>query len=37
MIETNERYIIGIYLRLSKDDELDDESLSINNQRRILK
>ena len=37
MIETNERYIIGIYLRLSKDDELDDESLSIKNQRRILK
>ncbi len=30
-------YRIAIYLRLSKDDDLDDESLSISNQRMILK
>ena len=29
-------YIVGIYLRLSKDDERAGESLSIENQRRIL-
>ncbi len=29
-------YMIAIYLRLSKDDDLDDESLSISNQRMIL-
>lgn len=37
MISVCAVYIIAIYLRLSKDDDLDDESLSISNQRMILK
>ena len=37
MITGNLIYNIAIYLRLSKDDDLSDESLSITNQRRILK
>ncbi len=37
MISICEIYIIAIYLRLSKDDDLEDESLSITNQRRILR
>ena len=28
--------MVGIYLRLSKDDERQGESLSIENQRRVL-
>ena len=37
MITENLIYTIAIYLRLSKDDDLSDESLSITNQRRILR
>ncbi len=37
MISICEEYFIAIYLRLSKDDDVQDESLSITNQRRILK
>lgn len=29
-------YKVGIYLRLSRDDERQGESLSIENQRRVL-
>ncbi len=30
-------YIVGLYLRLNKDDERQGESLSIENQRRVLR
>ena len=30
-------YIVGLYLRLSKDDERQGESLSIDHQRTILR
>lgn len=33
---TNETYRVGIYLRLSRDDERDDESQSISNQRDYI-
>lgn len=33
---TNETYKVGIYLRLSRDDERDDESQSISNQRDYI-
>ena len=36
MLAKQTDYIVGIYLRLSKDDERAGESLSIENQRRIL-
>ena len=36
MLATQTDYIVGIYLRLSKDDERAGESLSIENQRKIL-
>lgn len=36
MLAKQTDYIVGIYLRLSKDDERNGESLSIENQRRIL-
>jgi DNA invertase Pin-like site-specific DNA recombinase len=36
MLAKQTDYIAGIYLRLSKDDERAGESLSIENQRRIL-
>lgn len=36
MLPKQENYKVGIYLRLSKDDERQGESLSIENQRRIL-
>ena len=36
MLPKQTEYIAGIYLRLSKDDERNGESLSIENQRRIL-
>ena len=36
MLPKQTEYIAGIYLRLSKDDERIGESLSIENQRRIL-
>ena len=36
MLPKQENYMVGIYLRLSKDDERQGESLSIENQRRIL-
>jgi len=35
-IMTNETYKVGIYLRLSRDDERDDESQSISNQRDFI-
>ena len=36
MLPKQTEYIAGIYLRFSKDDERNGESLSIENQRRIL-
>ena len=36
MLPKQTNYIVGIYLRLSKDDERAGESLSIENQRRLL-
>ena len=36
MLPKQTNYIVGIYLRISKDDERAGESLSIENQRRIL-
>ena len=36
MLPKQENYMVGIYLRLSKDDERQGESLSIENQRRVL-
>ena len=36
MLSKQPNHIVGIYLRLSKDDERAGESLSIENQRRIL-
>lgn len=36
MLTKQTDYIVGMYLRLSKDDERAGESLSIENQRRIL-
>lgn len=36
MIPKQKNYSVGIYLRLSKDDERAGESLSIENQRKIL-
>ena len=36
MLAKQTDYIVGIYLRLSKDDERAGESLSIENQRTIL-
>lgn len=36
MLAKQTDYIVGIYLRLSKDDERAGKSLSIENQRRIL-
>ena len=35
-MNTNETYKVGIYLRLSRDDEKDDESQSISNQRDYI-
>lgn len=35
-MNTNEQYRVGIYLRLSRDDEKDDESQSISNQRDYI-
>lgn len=36
MLPKQTEYKVGMYLRLSKDDERAGESLSIENQRRIL-
>ena len=36
MLSKQNNYKVGIYLRLSKDDERQRESLSIENQRRVL-
>ena len=36
MLPKQDNYSVGIYLRLSKDDERQGESLSIENQRRVL-
>ena len=36
MIPKQTDYKVGIYLRLSRDDERSGESLSIENQRRVL-
>ena len=36
MLPKQTEYNVGIYLRLSKDDERAGESLSIENQRKIL-
>lgn len=36
MIPKQAEYKVGIYLRLSRDDERQGESLSIENQRRVL-
>jgi DNA invertase Pin-like site-specific DNA recombinase len=36
MLPKQNNYNVGIYLRLSKDDERQGESLSIENQRRVL-
>lgn len=35
-IERNATWRVGVYCRLSKDDELTGESASISNQRDIL-
>lgn len=35
-METNNKYIAGLYCRLSKDDDLRGESLSIGTQRAIM-
>ena len=35
-MNTNETFKVGIYLRLSRDDERDDESQSISNQRDYI-
>ena len=36
MLPKQDNYKVGIYLRLSKDDERQGESISIENQRRVL-
>ncbi len=36
MLPKQTDYNVGIYLRLSKDDERNGESLSIENQRKML-
>ena len=36
MLPKQTEYKVGMYLRLSKDDERAGESLSIENQRRVL-
>ncbi len=36
MLPKHNNYSVGIYMRLSKDDERAGESLSIDNQRKIL-
>ena len=36
MLPKQTDYKVGMYLRLSRDDERQGESLSIENQRRIL-
>ena len=36
MLPKQNNYSVGIYMRLSKDDERTGESLSIENQRNIL-
>ena len=36
MLPKQTEYKVGMYLRLSRDDERQGESLSIENQRRIL-
>ena len=36
MLPKQNNYNVGIYMRLSKDDERAGESLSIDNQRKIL-
>ena len=36
MLPKQTNYKVGMYLRLSKDDERNGESLSIENQRKIL-
>ncbi len=36
MLPKQNNYSVGIYMRLSKDDERAGESLSIDNQRKIL-
>ena len=35
-MNTNETFKVGIYLRLSRDDEREDESQSISNQRDYI-
>ena len=35
-METEKKYVAGLYCRLSKDDDLRGESLSIGTQRAIL-
>ena len=35
-MNTNEAFKVGIYLRLSRDDEREDESQSISNQRDYI-
>ena len=35
-MKSNETFKVGIYLRLSRDDEKDDESQSISNQRDFI-
>ena len=36
MLPKQTEYKVGMYMRLSKDDERNGESLSIENQRKIL-
>ena len=36
MLPKQTEYKVGMYMRLSKDDERSGESLSIENQRKIL-
>ena len=36
MLPKQTNYNVGMYLRLSKDDERSGESLSIENQRKVL-
>lgn len=36
MLPKQTEYKVGIYLRLSRDDERSGESLSIENQRKVL-
>ncbi len=36
MLQKQTNYNVGMYLRLSRDDECSGESLSIENQRKVL-